>query len=170
MISYPAGLPPPIRDGYEFTPTNKIRRTEMDSGRARQRIEFDSVPTFVTVTWLFTGPQATLFDAWADQVAGVDWFQFPIWTPLRYDDEEVRFTQSPTGPSPIQGSGMWTYSAQLEVRDKPQLQDGFAAYMPDYVLLADVFDIAMNQLWPLNDWQQYADAADLAINEDWPTP
>lgn len=147
MIAYPDGLPPPIQDGYAFTPTNKIRRTDMDSGRARQRIEFDSVPTFVTVTWLLTDPQATLLDAWADQVAGVDWFQFPIWTPLYYEQEEVRFTQSLTGPVPIMGSDRWTYSAQLEVRFKPQAQDGYAALMPDYLLLADIFDITMNQTW-----------------------
>jgi len=169
MISYPARLPPPIRDDYGFSPANRIRRTEMDSGRARQRIEFDSVPTFTPVTFLFTAQQAALFDAWADQVAGSSWFEFPIWTPLRYESEEVRFTASPSGPIPVHGTGMWQYTAQLEVRFKPQLPDGYVLF-PDYILDADILDVAVNSLWPLNPWQKYADAADKAINEDWPQP
>lgn len=147
MTRYPEGLPKPIRDDYAFSPTNKIRRTDMDSGRARQRIEFDNVPTFVPVTFIFTEPQARLFEAWADQVAGAEWWTFPLVSPLAHQDEQVRFTQSPSGGELI-GVDIWKYTVQLEVRYKPLVPDGWVEILPEYILYADIFDYAMNREWP----------------------
>ena len=148
MTRYPVGLPKPIRDDYAFSPTNRIRRTEMDSGRARQRIEFDSVPTYVPVTFIFTEPQARLFEAWADQVAGADWWIFPLVSPLAHQDEQVRFTQSPSGGELI-GVDIWKFTCQLEVRYKPIFPEGWIDILPDYILYADILDYAANQEWPL---------------------
>jgi len=167
--AYPDGLPCPLRESYGFTPVNNIRRTPMDSGRARQRIEFRNVPTMVSLRWVMTSPQATLFEAWTSQVVGAGWFTLNVLTPLGFEDQEVRFTETPVGGE-LTGKFLWRYSVTCEVRNRPLLEPGWVEILPDYVLHADIFDLAMNREWPLNQWQIYIEALDTAINEDWPQP
>lgn len=166
---YPEGLPCPLRESYGFTPVNNIRRTPMDSGRARQRIEFPNAPTMVSLQWIMSAPQASLFEAWAAQVAGAGWFTMRLLTPLGFDDAEVRFTEVPVGGE-ITGKFLWRYRTTCELRNRPLLDPGWAEILPDFILFADIFDYAMNREWPLNPWQVYIEAMDTAINEDWPQP
>ena len=166
---YPEGLPCPLRENYAFTPVNNIRRTQMDSGRARQRIEFRNVPALVQLQWVMTDVQARLFEAWAAQVVGAGWFMMTLLTPLGFDEQEVRFTETPVGGE-LTGKFLWGYRVVCEVRNRPLLPPGWVDLLPDYILDADIFDYAMNREWPLNPWQIYADAMDQAINEDWPQP
>lgn len=166
---YPEGLPCPLRENYAFTPVNNIRRTNMDSGRARQRIEFRNAPSTVQLQWIMSQVQAQLFEAWAAQVVGAGWFNMPILSPLGLNTEEIRFTETPVGGE-LTGKFLWRYRVVCELRNRPLLAPGWAEILPDYILHADIFDYAMNREWPLNPWQIYADAMDNAINEDWPTP
>lgn len=145
---YPEGLPCPLRESYGFTPVNNIRRTPMDSGRARQRIEFRNVPTMVSLRWIMTNIQARLFEAWAAQVVGAGWFEIELLTPLGFDTQEVRFTETPIGGE-LTGKFLWRYNVTCEVRNRPLLPPGWAELLPDYVLHADIFDYAMNREWPL---------------------
>lgn len=166
---YPEGLPCPLRENYAFTPVNNIRRTPMDSGRARQRIEFLNAPSMVSLSWIMSAPQATLFEAWASQVVGAGWFAMTLLTPLGFDQQEVRFTETPTGGE-LTGKFLWRYRVTCELRTRPLLQPGWAEILPEYILDADIFDYAMNREWPLNPWQIYIEETDTAINEEWPTP
>lgn len=167
--AYPAGLPLPLRSGYEFEPVEQIRRTPMDSGRARQRVEFGKVPTMVTLKWIFNDIQARLFQAWAMQAVGAGWFTIRLVTPLGFDTLEVRFTKTPIGPE-LMGRYSWGFSAVCEVKETPLLEPGWAELLPDYVLRSDIFDYAMNREWPLNPWQTFIETMDTTINEDWPQP
>lgn len=167
--AYPIGLPYPLRENYGREPVNNIRSTSMDSGRSRQRIDFRSQPDMIRLTWVFTAPQASLFQAWAAQVAGAGWFTMPLLSPLGFDDEEVRFKTTPVGGE-LTGKFLWRFQVVCESRKMPLLPPGWVEILPDYILYADIFDLAMNREWPLNPWQQYADAMDRAINEDWPQP
>lgn len=169
LPAYPEGLPCPLRENYEFTPVNNMRRTPMDSGRARQRIEFRNVPTMVQLSWIMSSPQASLFEAWAAQVVGAGWFTMTLLTPLGFDEQEVRFTETPVGGQ-LTGKFSWRYRVVCEVRNRPLLEPGWAEILPDYVLHADIFDYAMNREWPLNPWQLYIETFDETINEDWPKP
>jgi hypothetical protein len=166
---YPEGLPCPLRENYAFTPVSNIRRTQMDSGRARQRIEFRNVPTMVSLRWVMNPQQAMLFEAWAAQVAGAGWFTLNVLTPLGFEDQEVRFTETPVGGE-LTGKFLWKYQVNCEVRNRPLLDPGWAELLPDYILNPEIFDYAMNQEWPLNEWQVYIEAFDTAINQDWPQP
>jgi hypothetical protein len=166
---YPEGLPLPLRENYGFTPVNNIRRTQMDSGRARQRIEFRNVPTLAQLSWMLTDVQARLFEAWAAQVAGAGWFTMTLLTPLGFEDYEVRFTETPVGGE-LRGKFHWQYRVTCELRNRPLLAPGWAEILPEFVLHSDIFDYAMNREWPLNPWQVYIEAMDTAINEDWPQP
>lgn len=70
LPTYPAGLPYPQRSNYSAAGPNRIRRTEMDVGRAVQRTEFEDAPLPINATWRFHKPNhAALFIAWVNQVA-----------------------------------------------------------------------------------------------------
>jgi hypothetical protein len=165
---YPDGLPCPLRENYAFTPVNNIRRTPMDSGRARQRVEFRNVPTMVQLSWIMSSPQAAVFEAWAAQVVGAGWFTMTLLSPLGFETQEVRFTETPVGGELV-GKFSWRYRVVCELRKRPLLDPGWIDF-PEFILEADIIDLAMNREWPLNPWQIYADAMDNAINEDWPQP
>lgn len=165
-IRYPSGLPCPLRDNYGFTPTNNIQRTEMQSGRARQRITFRNTPSMLSLSWICSPVQALLFESWCVQVAGAEWFEIPLLTPQGYETVDVRFTETPGGGELV-GVQSWRYTAVLELRNRPLIPPGFVEF-PEYVLEQEILDRAINHIWPLNPWQRYADAADEAINEDWP--
>lgn len=147
MIAFPKGLPLALRSGYGFEPTNNIIRTDMESGRARQRIAFTKVPTSNNLSWIFDTNQAQLFEAWAIQVAKAQWFTMKLKTPLGLLDYEVRFTESPTGPVLV-GLDSWQYTARVELKERPVLEEGWVEYLPEYILLADIFDLAVNLEWP----------------------
>lgn len=147
LPAYPEGLPCPLRENYAFTPVNNIRRTNMDSGRARQRIEFRNVPTMVQLNWVMSEPQAQLFEAWAAQVVGAGWFTMELLTPLGFDTQEVRFTETPVGGE-LTGKFLWRYKVVCEVRDRPLLEPGWVELLPDYILHSDIFDRAINWVKP----------------------
>lgn len=147
MIEYPVELPFPTREGFALESTNQIVRTEMQSGRARQRVRFTSVPSFVSLRWIFTTPQAQLFDAWASDVARAGWFTLKLRSPIGLTEHQARFVESPQGPA-LFGLDRWSYTARVELRDKPKVAPGWALYAPQYILLSSVFDQAMNREWP----------------------
>ncbi len=162
MIEYPKGLPCALRDGYGFEPVNNISRSEMVSGRARQRIIFDSVPTMVPLSWICSERQALLFEAWAAQVAGAGWFLIPLKVPGGIRAVEVRFTQTPSGPELVGVSG-WRFSGKCELRERPILAPGWAELMPGWVLMMNIFDLTMNRHWPLMHFDYPTYAAAMAV-------
>lgn len=167
MQTYPAGLPCPLRENYAFTPVNTIRRTPMDSGRARQRVEFVNAPTLVRLSWIMNPDQAILFEAWAAQAVGAGWFTMEILTPLGFGTHEMRFTETPVGGQ-LTGKFLWRYQVDCELRERPLLEPGWAEILPDYVMMADIFDFAVNEQWPFNFYQTYMDVFDFATNQQWP--
>lgn len=147
MNEYPQGLPCALREGYEFEPVNNISRTRMESGRSRQRIIFDSVPTIVSLAWICSEPQALLFEAWVGQVVRAGWFLMPLKIPGATKNVEVRFTETPMGPDLV-GVSHWRYTARCELRERPLLEPGWAELMPEWVLNMNIFDLAINREWP----------------------
>lgn len=154
MLSYPDGLPLPLRDGYRFSPVSPIVRTTMASGRAMQRRRFRSVPTMVSVSWLMTEEQARLFDGWLKWgVKWADWFLCPIQSPLGIKPARARFTDIPEGPE-LFGVNMWRYSAVLELFELPIIDEAafteLLAEMPLPVMTAQLR--ALLQRWYTKSW------------------
>lgn len=148
--AYPAGLPYPQRASYAAQGPNRIRRTEMDVGRAVQRTEFEDAPLMINATWRFPKEeQSRLFIAWANQVAKSGYVSMPLLTNMGFDILTVRFTETPKGGQ-LLGKFIWEYNALLEVEFEPMLPPGWAELLPDYILNADIFDYAMNRAWPLD--------------------
>lgn len=147
-IDYPHSLPNPQRAGNAANHVQPFRRTSMESGRARQRRTFTSVPSMQAFSWIFTGAQAQAFEAWFRETIhdGADWFNIRRLTPLGMSVLVCRFASMYRGPN-LLGVDRWMFSAELEVWERPLLVPGWGA-MPDFVVRSNIFDLAMNREWP----------------------
>lgn len=147
-IDYPVGLPMPLRNGYDTNHVSTMMRTEMQTGRARQRRRYTSVPTMASVSWIMTEKQAQLFEGffrWT-LVDGTEWFNLTLLTPLGLKPYEARFAEMYNGPM-LTGRDMWTFTAELEIKDRQTIADGWPVF-PGFVLGSDIFDKALNREWP----------------------
>lgn len=173
MTKYPVGLPAPLL-GYGFEPENSILRTQMQSGRARQRTLYTSMPDYTQMEWLFGGAcgtsgaqQAQLFLSWARRLVRHEWFEMPIRSPNGRNTVAVRFMATPSGPFP-EGRGAWRFTARVELRELFVLPGDWAELAPDYLLFSDVFDRAMNFYWPEWEYSVQSSVFDIAMNQEWP--
>lgn len=169
MIEYPREyLPLPLREGYAFQAVSPMQRTEMQSGRARQRRRFTSVPTMASVAWILDDVQAQLFEAWFEDAlrSGSEWFECPLKTPEGIRDYVARFTDIYAGPALV-GVSHWRFTAELELRERPILAPGWGSF-PGFIAGMSIIDLALNREWPESPYQTYMGAADEAINKEWP--
>ncbi|MCB4843428.1 hypothetical protein LHV18_22775 [Providencia rettgeri] len=143
-------LPLPLAEGYGFKPVSSIRRTQLSSGRARQRRIYTSTPTNTPVQWLFPKPQqAQLFEAWYRDALtdGAAWFMMKLKSPLGCDEwVKCRFTDIYDGPH-LEMPNYWRFSATLELWEKPLLPKNYGLF-PEYIVQSDILDIALNREWP----------------------
>lgn len=148
-ISYPDGLPWPVREGYGIKHARTFTRTDMESGRAAQRRKFSSVPSEVSVTYIFTGDsEAAAFEAWFRDALkdGAEWFNSPLKTPIGEQNYVCRFTSMYTGPD-LFALSAWRIRATLEIFERPLMPPGWGEN-PNYLIHASLFDFAMNREWP----------------------
>lgn len=150
-INYPDGLPVPLREGYRFRHTQPFMRTDMESGRAAQRRKFSSVPSVVSVAWMFRcDSHAAAFESWFRDALkdGAEWFNSPLKTPVGEQGFVCRFTAMYQGPELI-GVSSWRFSAELEVFERPLMPPGWGdSEAANYLIYASLFDFAMNKEWP----------------------
>lgn len=156
-INWPAGLPNPQRSGHEMRPIPTFVRSELASGRARQRRQFTSVPTQGTFTWVMTSAQAMAFEAWFRDVIhdGADWFNIKRLTPEGMLVLVCRFADMYQGPA-MMGRDRWRYLALLETWERPIaiLPPGWGGFT-EFFTAGDccrpglsIIDLAMNREWP----------------------
>ena len=149
MLAYPEGLPMPQREGYGFDPVSPMTSTKLVSGRSERRRAFVSTPTVATVTWLLTPSEAQLFEGWFEYVllSGSLPFECPLLTPMGLEPYRANFVDIYSGPVLV-GVDLWRFSAQLSLFKRPLIDKEWIVDAPDYILGADIFDIAINQKWP----------------------
>ena len=149
MLAYPEGLPTPQREGYGFDPVSPMTSTKLVSGRTERRRAFVSTPTVATVTWLLTPSEAQLFEGWFEYVllSGSLPFECPFLTPMGMEPYRANFVDIYSGPVLV-GVDLWRFSAQLSLFKRPLIDKEWIVDAPDYILGANIFDIAMNQKWP----------------------
>ncbi|MCW2473427.1 MULTISPECIES: hypothetical protein [unclassified Symbiopectobacterium] len=149
-IYYPHNyLPIPLQNGFGMKPVSPLLRTEMTSGRARQRRQYTSTPTQAGVTWSFKkDAQAQLFEAWYRDTIndGSAWFYMNLKTPKGVESYKCRFVDIYEGPILLSGK-YWQYSATLELWERPILAPGWAEF-PDLVVNSNIIDLALNREWP----------------------
>ena len=149
LAVWPEQLPLPEQSGYAIQHVSPLQRTEMVSGRARQRRVYTSVPSNVAVQWLLTEQQAQLFEAFFRYAItdGADWFLLPLKTPMFTGNYECRFTGIYEGPVLI-AYDKWTVSATIEIKERNTITAN-ELYDPQGIIDSEIFDITMNQKWPL---------------------
>lgn len=148
-VDYPASLPKPQQNGYALQTVSPLLRTDMASGRARQRRAFTSVPTIASCSWFLSHVQAQAWEAWFRNgiTDGAEWFDVEIQTPLGVRPYTARFAGMYDGPRLV-GGRYWEISGQLEVRDRPVLAAPWGEVGIDYILQQDIIDLALNREWP----------------------
>lgn len=145
---YPQGLPRGLHSGRSYQIVSPLQRTELSSGRARQRRRFTSVPEMASVGWLFNDVQGQAFEAWwrDSLVDGSLWFECPLDTPLGYRLYTARFTGAYGGPSRV-GPNLWSYTGELELLERAVLPVGEGLF-PEDILYSELLDITINREWP----------------------
>lgn len=148
LIDYPAELPAPLWAPNQYAVTSPNQRTTMDSGRARQRRKFSSVPVMRSATWVMTSAQARLFELWYKETLkdGTEWFNIYLRHPIGYAVRVCRIAGVYNGPI-AWGADGWQFSATLEVWERPLLPDEWLI-LPSFVANPEIFDLAMNWEWP----------------------
>ncbi|MBB1292203.1 hypothetical protein [Pseudoalteromonas sp. SR41-4] len=118
MVNYPLSLPLPRLKEVSYKRQSNILRTEMSSGRARQRRRFLSVPTFMEATWRFKKDEAVAFEGFVDHgVQLTGWFLMDILTPKGVVKHQVRFVKDPLENFKPISALVWQYQAQVEVKE-----------------------------------------------------
>ena len=147
-INWPAGLPCALREGHSTQHATPFTRTTMDSGRARQRRKFSSVPSTQQFSWIFTVGQCLAFEAWFRDALqdGAQWFNMTSRTPLGQTALVCRFQDMYSGPDLV-GRDRWRVSAALEIWERPLVTPGWGL-LPDYLVHSDIIDRAANSQWP----------------------
>lgn len=149
-IEFPSSLPSPERSNYGLQHVSPFARTEMATGRARQRRTFQSVPSSVQLSWVMDAVQAQFFEGWfAYEITdGADWFNIDLKSPLGHmTPYECRFSEMYQGPE-LFALDSWRYTAEVEIRERPILSQNWYLYGSEFVLQSSIIDIALNDKWP----------------------
>ncbi len=148
LVSWPEQLPLPEQSGYAIQHVSPLQRTEMVSGRARQRRVYTSVPSMVAVQFFCTEVQAQVFELFFRYgiTDGADWFMCTLKTPIGLMPYECRFNGIYEGPV-LTSFNKWTFSGTLEIRERKTLDKSWI-YAPQLVVDSSLIDIALNDLWP----------------------
>lgn len=150
MVRYPKELPLPLVASRRNKITERLIRTDMKSGLARQRRAFEVTPTIVSATFTLIGNEALVFEFFVRDAinAGADWFIMPLRFPDGLSDRRVRFAETHSGSDPI-GPNIWRVKAELEVLPvyDPSF-DGWGEF-PQYIAGASLLDLIVNEQWPL---------------------
>lgn len=121
MIKWPEILPLPTIDSYGISPSDAIIRTEMEQGPARQRRRFTDTPTKITVRWIMTPYQYTIFDGWYCWKAeeGGSWFSIRLLLGLGLIEQQARFISQ--YEAKLIGNTRWEITAMLEIKQRSVL-------------------------------------------------
>ncbi|KTF10395.1 hypothetical protein [Pseudoalteromonas sp. H103] len=124
LIKYPNDLKLPLVSSHRLSQNSNLLRTDMASGRARQRKRFQSVPTTMGATWKLNKYQAQILEGFVTHVVNeaVNWFLMPVRTPQGLIEHEVRFINSPLESCTYNG-GFWNYQANIEVKKRESVSE-----------------------------------------------
>ena len=143
-ILFPKHLPYPLINGYSIKPDEAIIRTNMEAGPARQRRRYTQTPSKISVRWVMSKEQFSLFEAWYKYYAkeGAEWFFINLLGGLGILEQEARFTKQ--FEAKLLNGVLWEVSSELEIRDRPTLSEGALGILLDCDY--DKLNIAVNKL------------------------
>lgn len=121
--AYPDFLPRPSQN-YNLDVNASIGRTQMDSGRIRQRRRFTSTKDQIAVVWQFTDQEFAMFTSFVKFKIndGADWFTAEIVTGNGIQEQTVRM-QGGNYQSAYRSHFNWNVSAVLDVQEIAMLSE-----------------------------------------------
>lgn len=151
LPQFPDWLPPPVQDGYGFTPVNPLISTDMQGGGNIQRRRYRSTPTEGNLTWTYMDDlQAQSFMAWVQEVIkdGQLWFEIKLKTPEGYFPYRCQFRgETYDGPT-LMGAKYWSFSVPVRLSRQPVISGGWVLYYPEALRYMNIIDVAINRHWP----------------------
>lgn len=122
---WPSTLSCPLANGYSFAPQNSFKRTQMESGIARQRRTSTKHSKIVNVAWLFEQEQLSVFESFFlyELHSGAMWFNSPLGNGLGVCCVKARFNNpsQPYQAEALAGVRLWRVTATLETFEMPNL-------------------------------------------------
>lgn len=147
-MNYPSELPAALQQGHSVQTVSPLLRSQLASGRARQRRRFTSVPQTVQLEWVLTNGQAQLLELWFRYGIedGASWHDMPVKTARGCQLERVRFTDIYSGPTMISPT-LLRYTAEVEIFERQTLPAEWLDF-PQFVSGNSIIDYALNREWP----------------------
>ncbi len=144
LVKYPKDLKLPLVSSHRLSQNSNLLRTDMASGRARQRKRFQSVPTTMGATWKLNKYQAQILEGFVTHGVNdaVNWFLMPIRTPQGLIEHEVRFINSPLESCTYNG-GFWNYSANIEIKQRQVVSEETMVSLILTPLTAETFAVSV---------------------------
>ncbi|MBB1329454.1 hypothetical protein H5087_08855 [Pseudoalteromonas sp. SR43-7] len=144
LVKYPKDLKLPLVSTHSLAQQSNLLRTDMQSGRARQRKRFQSVPTTMGATWKLNEYQAQILEGFVTHGTNdaVNWFLMPIRTPEGLIEHEVRFKQSPLEACSFNG-GFWNYSTNIEIKKRQVVSEETMVNLILTPLTAETFAVSV---------------------------
>jgi hypothetical protein len=116
----------------------------MNSGRARQRRRFLSVPTTMAATWRLSTRMAAVFEGfYKNDLIGNEWFLLKIPTPQGLVEHEARFINSPMESYKPLGAGRWSYQANVEIKERQSISEELMVNQALYPLTVNAFIVSV---------------------------
>lgn len=117
LVSWPAGLPGPVLDGFTVKRKSALRQAEMEVGPNRQRRLTSTRTRTVTARWIFTDTQSVTFETFFDTTlhSGADWFNVAWRLADGRQTRQVRFQNGEFESAP-QGGRVYQVTATLDWR------------------------------------------------------
>lgn len=144
LVKYPKDLKLPLVSSHRLSQNSNLLRTDMASGRARQRKRFQSVPTTMGATWKLNKYQAQILEGFVTHGINdaVNWFLMPVRTPQGLIEHEVRFIKSPLESCTYNG-GFWNYSANIEIKQRQVVSEETIVNLILTPLTAETFAVSV---------------------------
>lgn len=141
----------PSIGGYGIEPHDGVARTDMDSGPARQRRRWTTVPTEFPVTLKLSRYQLAIFEGWHESYgdAGARYFNIRLLSGIGIASHEARFKgkykANPWNAADDANAEWWRVTFVLEARERPILDEGMTALLldSDFIDLAAAIDAAI---------------------------
>lgn len=128
LVVYPSEvLPLPQLSAHKIDKNSGVLVTKMDSGQKRRRRRFKNVPISISVKFLFTSEEYSLFESWYEfQInGGADRFVMPIKTATGLQLQSAEFDGGYSAkPKTV---NRWEVTAKIEVKKIDPLDSSYAS-------------------------------------------
>lgn len=120
LPEWPATLPIPEKEGYAYAQVEALARSNIESGKAAQRVRFKDRVTTFSAKWIFTADQLAQFDAFVRNTL-ID-ANAPFMAPFANGEGETLVKANFKSPPKVTSLGaIYTVLAELETTSAPMM-------------------------------------------------